>query len=306
MNSSSLILLDQTIKKIEGAYAPATIRAYRADFRHFIDFCTLHGVSACPAAPSAVAQYVMELTRSGRGSASIRRALCGLATIHELNGYANCVRHPEVRLAMRRMHRQLGRHAHQALAITRDLLDRMLAATDTSVRGARDRALLVIAYETLCRRSELVTLRIEDVRRRPAETLTGAPITSLLLRKSKTDPEASGRWIHLSPDAAQALEHWLALVGDSMGALFRGVHGTHTITASLGVGQICRIYKRVARVAGLEKAVVAQISGHSPRVGAAQDLALAGESLPRIMIRGRWSKPDTVMRYIERVTLPAF
>ncbi len=32
-------LLQETIVKIEGAYAPSTIRAYRADFADFINFC---------------------------------------------------------------------------------------------------------------------------------------------------------------------------------------------------------------------------------------------------------------------------
>ena len=41
------------------------------------------------------------------------------------------------------------------------------------------------------------------------------------------------------------------------------------------------------------------ISGHSMRVGAAQDLLLSGASLPIMMNKGRWSKPDTVMRYVE-------
>ena len=35
------------------------------------------------------------------------------------------------------------------------------------------------------------------------------------------------------------------------------------------------------------------------RVGAAQDLLISGASLPMIMQRGRWTKADTVMRYIE-------
>ena len=43
----------------------------------------------------------------------------------------------------------------------------------------------------------------------------------------------------------------------------------------------------------------ARISGHSLRVGAAQDLLKKGASLPAIMHRGRWSKTDTVMRYLE-------
>ncbi|QWD16539.1 hypothetical protein G6700_01825 [Polynucleobacter paneuropaeus] len=39
----------------------------------------------------------------------------------------------------------------------------------------------------------------------------------------------------------------------------------------------------------------------SMRVGAAQDLLSSGASMPIIMQRGRWSKTDTVMRYVERL-----
>jgi AMMECR1 domain-containing protein len=36
------------------------------------------------------------------------------------------------------------------------------------------------------------------------------------------------------------------------------------------------------------------------RVGGAQDLLTKGASLPQIMVKGGWSKTDTVMRYVER------
>jgi hypothetical protein len=49
----------------------------------------------------------------------------------------------------------------------------------------------------------------------------------------------------------------------------------------------------------IDHSIVKNISGHSLRVGAAQDLMLAKTSLPNIMNRGRWSKTDTVMRYVE-------
>jgi hypothetical protein len=40
------------------------------------------------------------------------------------------------------------------------------------------------------------------------------------------------------------------------------------------------------------------------RVGGAQDLLTQGASLPQIMVKGGWIKPDTVMRYVERVRGP--
>jgi integrase len=69
--------------------------------------------------------------------------------------------------------------------------------------------------------------------------------------------------------------------------------------SSLNSGQVNRIYKRIARDAGLDELVVEGISGHSMRVGAAQDLLNSGASMPIIMQRGRWTKTDTVMRYLE-------
>jgi hypothetical protein len=36
-------------------------------------------------------------------------------------------------------------------------------------------------------------------------------------------------------------------------------------------------------------------------VGHAQDLAASGKSMAVIMNKGRWSKTDTVMRYIEHL-----
>ena len=47
--------------------------------------------------------------------------------------------------------------------------------------------------------------------------------------------------------------------------------------------------------------MIDRISGHSIRVGAAQDLLKSGASMPIIMNKGRWSKTDTVMRYLEEV-----
>jgi len=67
----------------------------------------------------------------------------------------------------------------------------------------------------------------------------------------------------------------------------------------LSPSQINRIYKRIANNSKAGRVIIKQISGHSMRVGAAQDLLLSGASLPMIMQRGRWSKTDTVMRYLE-------
>lgn len=290
-------LLQETIVKIDGAYAPSTIRAYRADFNDFIRFCHDRNANALPAQPNLVVQYICELTGSGRSSASIRRALCGLSAIHKLNRFDDPTKDPDVNLEMRRMHRKLGRSSNQAGSINADTLNRLLLATDNSIRGIRDRALLLVAYDTLCRRSELVSLQVKDVK---INTKNGIETSSILLRKSKTDQDSTGKWLHLSQRAHIALAGWMKELPEGQQYLMVGINrGGRISLSSLGSGQVNRIYKQIAKNAGLDELVIQGISGHSMRVGAAQDLLNSGASMPIIMQRGRWSKTDTVMRYLE-------
>ena len=78
-----------------------------------------------------------------------------------------------------------------------------------------------------------------------------------------------------------------------------GVKRGDRIAENLSCAQVNRIYKSIAARSSINDLVINHISGYSICVGAAQDLLIAGASLPMIMQRGRWTKADTVMRYIE-------
>jgi len=296
-------LLNQTLNRMDGAYADSTTRAYRVDFEHFIKYCEELHASPLPATPETICSYIKNLVQDGRSSASIRRVMAGMTTIHKLNRFPDPTKDPNVILEIRRMHRKIGRYQKQAFGVTGEILEKLLLATEAGNRGARDRALLLVAYDTMCRRSELVSLLIEDIRYSETNGVTKA---SVLIRKSKTDQLAKGRRLNLSQKATEAINLWLErLRNPKEGQLFKGINRGQKITGSLGSGQISRIYKRLAKRAGLSKELIEQISGHSMRVGAAQDLLNSGASMPIIMQRGRWSKTDTVMRYLEHSIFPA-
>jgi integrase len=139
-----------------------------------------------------------------------------------------------------------------------------------------------------------VSLEIEDlIINRNDESL------KLKLRKSKTDPHGMGKKLYLSNEAQQALKEWIYKSKISSGKIFRAITVSGKIKDSLNSSHVGRIYKKIARLTKIENSIIKIISGHSMRVGAAQDLMMAGTALPIIMNRGRWSKIDTVMRYIE-------
>lgn len=294
MNANQI--LTETVEKIDGAYAPSTIRSYRANFERFIQFCEDHDANALPADPQNVAQFISKLTASGLKSSSIRIIVAAISSIHKLNLLNDPTQHPMVKIELRRMHRTLGRFSQQAFGITTPILEKMLSATASNLRGVRDRALLLLAYDSMCRRSELVSLKIADIQ---IEQLDSQARMKIRLRKSKTDQELQGRWIHPSERSADAITIWINQAKLDDGYLFRGINNAIDITYELKSSQINRIYKRLAKDAKLPKEVIDQISGHSMRVGAAQDLLKSGASMPMIMNKGRWSKTDTVMRYLE-------
>lgn len=291
-------MLVQTVANIEGAYAPSTIRSYKSNFERFIQFCEDIEVSPLPAEPQDVARYISKLTASGLKSASIRIIVAAISSIHKLNLLNDPTQHPIVKIELRRMHRTLGRFSQQAFGITTPILEKMLDATTNNLRRARDRTLLLLAYDSMCRRSELVCLKISDIHINSEGDVAQMKIR---LRKSKTDQELQGRWIFPTKRSTEAITLWINQAKLSDGYLFRGINNAIDITHELKCSQINRIYKRLAKDAKLPKEIIDHISGHSMRVGAAQDLLKSGASMPVIMNRGRWSKTDTVMRYLEGV-----
>ena len=124
---------------------------------------------------------------------------------------------------------------------------------------------------------------------------------SLLVRCSKTDGEGRGEIVWVGRDTVRLVHAWLDRAGIGDGRLFRSVGKGEKIGERLHPCQVPRIFKAMARKAGLPDAVAEGLSGHSTRVGAAQDMIAAGIELPAILQAGRWKSTAMVNRYGERL-----
>lgn len=279
------------LQHIKDGYAPNTIRAYKADMEEFITYCEARQLTPLPADPFIVADFLIEATQQGIKASTIRRKASSISAIHRLSYLEDPTKHPEVKIAVRKVNRKLGTRFKQAHPINRDLLEKMISSCDNSLHGTRNKMLLLLAYESLRRRSELVSLLIEDLEFKSDGTC------SILLRDSKTDQSANGFTIYLGSRTTKAIKKWLEITGLQNGPLLRGVRGNN-ITSNYESGQIARTFKKIAKANGVAPEVVQKISGHSTRVGSAQDLLTNGESLGQIMARVGWTKIDTVMRYV--------
>ncbi len=178
-------------------------------------------------------------------------------------------------------------------ALTRQDAQRIAdyAAADGTLVGLRDAALVRVASDALLRVSEVAAVRVEDVE--TAEDGSGR----LTVRRSKTDQDGKGATLYLGAPTMLAVRKWRAAGNVAEGPLFRRVWGrSNTVGADALTGRtVRRVLRRRAEAAGVE----GRISGHSARVGSAQDLAAAGEELTELMNAGRWQSPAMPAHYAQ-------
>ena len=260
----------------------------------FTAWCAEGGDQPMPATSRTVAAFVMAMAEQ-RAPATVRRYVTSIAAYHRAAGVTNPCDSLLVKRELKRMHRVRGRAQRQAEPISDSVVNRMLRAAGPSLRGMRDKALVVTAYITLVRRSELVALRLEDLKVEPDGFGT------LLIRRSKTDQEGEGAIAAVPNDAMRHLLAWIEAAGIKDGPLFRTVRKGSHVGGPLDPTDVSRRFKAMAKAAEMSEAEIAAISGHSTRVGHAQDLMRYGGSMPGIMQAGRWKSPEMVGRYTARV-----
>lgn len=263
--------------------AKRTREAYAADFAAFEAWCAKQEapLSAMPATPATVAVYLAALADAGRKPSTIERALTGIAHAHRTRGEAWQKGHPLVAEVMTGIRHAKGTAPAQKAALLDDELGKLLAVLGADLAGLRDRALLTVGFWGAYRRSELVSLRVEDIARAPRDGLLAT------LRRSKTDQAAEGRakGIPYTKDPAfcpvRSLDAWLSAAAITSGPIFRAVgHGGRIAPRALCDRSVALIVKRTAERAGLDPK---DLAGHSLRAGFATSAAIAGRSLEAIM-----------------------
>ena len=307
------------LERLEGAYAATTLRGYRSDFARFETFCAGLGVSCLPASTDSVVRFIEAHGGIGEAHCGVRQAHCGMGhahggigkarrlapsslrrhlsairKLHRLARQPNPCEDEDVTIALRRVIRTRGQRPRQSLGLNAGLLANLLdVCTSDTLSDRRDEALLRLVYETLCRRSELVALRFEDI------TPIAESGAVILIPRAKNDPLGNGRLSYLSQNTLDALSRWQEASGIERGIILRGIRNGRLRENGLSPGSISRMLRVIARRAGLDPAIVDNLSSHSARIGHAQDLALAGHDALAIMRAGGWKTISTVARYIE-------
>jgi len=282
-------MIDDILAKFDGAFAENTIRAYRSDFIQYQAWCSHNNIESIPSTAEAMAQYVDYLATI-RKSATIRRRINSLGTVLKLSKHYDPTKQPEVVLALKRMHRKIGRAQQQATPLTKPILHQLLSNCDNSLRGLRNKVLLRLGYETMRRRSELCTFKFEDI----CKGANGKP--AIRLSFSKTDQFGTGKILPISQELFDLLEKWRSMISDE-GYILRSINRHGHFGDNLHPASISTLLKALQKGLKIDSDEP-PLSGHSFRVGAALDLLEQGEPLERIMLRGGWQTDSTAMSYL--------
>ncbi|NPD69741.1 tyrosine-type recombinase/integrase (plasmid) [Lichenicola cladoniae] len=277
-----------------GAFSVTTERALRSDSAVFTEWCSSRALLALPAEPSTVATFIDDQALTKK-PATIRRYVSSISHLHRAADVPNPCERSEVKLVLKRMGKTLGSAQRQAEGLTRRLVDKMMHSSGDTLRDLRNRVVLAVGYDTLARRSELVALRVEDLRHGTARDGT------INICGSKTDQMSAGSIRYLAPDTMRLVTEWIGKAGIEDGFLLRAVLKGGRVGGALVPMEVTRVYKEMATAAGLPIETVAAISAHSTRVGASQDMAASDRiELPAIMQAGGWKSPEMVARYTAR------
>lgn len=300
-----------------GSAAKNTQVAYQRAWTRFEGWCTRRGMPSLPASPDLIRLYATDLVTTGIPHAdgtpaekpgSLRTLDLHLAAIN----YAHEHRFPGQESPIRKLPKHFRRGIKQKLAkpprkkqwIGAEQLAQFVGRYGDSLRAKRDRAMVLIAFDSGGRRrSEISGMHFEHLRRDPSgDWLWTMP-------RTKTHGEGFQAVIPKTGGpacAVAALESWLSASGIKSGPVFRAVRnkGGEEILVCRDVEgreegvqprHVATLIQSAAEALGLDPA---EYGGHSLRAGFLTDMARDGHRLEDLMARSGHQSVDVALGYV--------
>ena len=178
--------------------------------------------------------------KAGKKPATINRYVATISRVHVAAGLLSPCSSEAVRLGLKKMGRETSARQDQAHPLGWKEIKEFIETAGEGLRADRERALLLMAYETLVRRSELVALEVRDLDFHPDGT------GQALIRRGKTDAEGQGLFAYLSRETVRWLQIWLEHAVINECAVFRRLIGQNRVGGSLNPRSVGPIFKRAA------------------------------------------------------------
>lgn len=264
MHPQMLALLEDAHDLAQDSHAENTLRTYASMWKHFCGFCNILQAPALPAHPATVVAYLAHIARSHKFS-TLETKLAAIRHYHLKARVPDPTADSAVKDVLEGARRKLGTATTRKSAVELGVLGELLAVQPDTLRGTRNRALLLIGYACDLRRSEIVALETRHIK-----FFSNRMVVTL--EQSKTDQTREGFELNvprikedLEICPVHALQTWLAIAKIKSGPLFRKVdRWEHLSDSALTDQVVADIVKDAAKAAGYDPK---DFSGHSLRRG---------------------------------------
>jgi integrase len=304
----------ETAEQLLRSVPENTQLAYDWNWKQFTTWCNGEGRTPLPATSQTLTEYVSRLISLPLAPATIAQVIGTIRSRHNDAGLSGV---PDTRATLKilRQYRKdwadAGNRVRKSPPILIDTLRAMVDTCDpATLSGVRDRALLLLGFNMMARRSEAVGLDLMDLQEGP-EGLTA------YIKHSKTDQSAEGISVavpygqHEETCAVRAVKAWRAILaerGITSGAAFRPldrhgrIGGQEGAAGRTAVRLTGRSASDIVHRRGVLAGKAESYTFHGLRSGAATSAYAAGVPVSVIAAHGRWSPTSpVVLGYIRAV-----
>ena len=281
----------ETLENLQSSKSKNTVRAYRSDIADFIGFCNRHNLKFLPANPNIVSLYLTNLSKTSKLS-TLKRRLASLSLYHKMKGHYLDIKHPIISENLLGIKRIKGSYQTGKKPILINDLKIIIQAINkdkiTEFEKLKNKCLILLGFAGGFRRSELVSLLIEDI-----DFVSEG--VKLLIRRSKTDQTGEGFVKGIPYFANQeycpvlTLKKYLRELNSDNGKVFEICDKSVAIKI-----------KKYAMLGGLDHK---KYAGHSLRSGFATSAAEVGADERNIMAMTGHKSTQMVRRYIKEANL---
>ena len=280
----------ETLKNLKSSKAENTLRAYKADYKDFAQFCIKNGLKPMPSQPKIITLYLTHLSKHCKFS-TLKRRLASISVMHKISGHYIDVKHPMITENLMGIKRILGSYQKAKKPILINDLKLIVKAIDKDKNEKnryKNRALILIGFSGGFRRSELVAIDYEDL-----DFVSEG--VKIFVKRSKTDQSGEGMTKGIpyfsNPEycPVTSLKKWIEKIGINSGKIF-----------DMSDRSVALIIKRYAEKAGLDSS---KYAGHSLRSGFATSTAELGAEERSIMAMTGHKTTQMVRRYIQEANL---
>ena len=217
-----------------------------------------------------------------------------MSKAHQVHALLNPCQDGAVKELMSRTRKAYARRGElpqKKEALTRDVLEELLGTCDDSLRGLRDRALLLFAWASGGRRRSEVAGA--DMRYLRAVSPSEFIYTLAHSKTNQSGTDAPENHKPVTGRAAAALMAWLAAAQISDGAIFRRIRKGGHVAEPLTPAAVRNIVKQRCALAGVE----GDFSAHSLRSGFVTEAGRQNVPLPDTMALTGHHSVNTVLGY---------